>query len=357
MLNFRDTYFSFTTELTKMLAAGSRHENVIFSPFSVIMLLATLADGTAGETREEILNIISAGREAPVFLKALKALQNDLTQDGTVTSANAVVVRNDLAGTIREGYERHLAACADGKLFASDDMVRAVNAWVQEKTRGMISEAADDSMKDMLLCMLNAVSFEALWRRQYEDDDIREEVFHNSDGTACWVQMLHSNEYDYIENDEFTGFSKHYKDTPFSYVALLPRDSRRPLDEMIPDFRQILQQRRKEEVAVGMPEFKASYTAELTQICQALGIKTVFTPQADFSPVSSFPLMADAIIHKARIEVDRQGTKAAAASMAVMVTGAFRVDIKEVILDRPFLYVIVHEGTGLPLFVGLVNQL
>ena len=78
---------------------------------------------------------------------------------------------------------------------------------------------------------------------------------------------------------------------------------------------------------------------------------------ADFSPVSSFPLMADAIIHKARIEVDRQGTKAAAASMALMVTGAFRVDIKEVILDRPFLYVIVHEGTGLPLFTGIVNQL
>ena len=237
MFNFKDTYYSFTTELAKQFAATSRHENVVFSPFSVIMLLAILADGTAGETREEILRLISMRREAPVFLKGLKALQNDLTEDGTVTSANAVMVRKDLAGTIREGYERHLAACADGKLFASDDMVRDVNAWVQEKTRGMISEVADDFMKDMLLCMLNAVTFEALWRQQYEADDIRENVFHNSDGTDCWVQMLHSNEYAYIENDDFTGFSKPYKDTPFSYVALLPKDSSRPLDEMIPDFR------------------------------------------------------------------------------------------------------------------------
>ena len=151
-----------------------------------------------------------------------------------------------------------------------------VNKWVSEKTNGVIKEAADDSMKDMLACLMNAIAFEAKWGRPYEAIVIFEDEFHNADGTTCEVDM---------------------------------------------------------------------------------GIRTPFTPEADFSPLSSAQLMVDAIIHKAHIEADSQGTKAAAITEEFAVAGCCpNFDLKEVYLDRPFVYAIMHAGTRLPVFVGVLNN-
>lgn len=110
-----------------------------------------------------------------------------------------------------------------GKLFSSDDIVKDVNAWVEEKTKGMIRNAADDSMNHMLACLMNAIAFEAEWMEKYEEDDIHEGEFNNADGTICEVQMLESSEDTYIEDDFFTGFVKPYKDEEYAYMALLPK--------------------------------------------------------------------------------------------------------------------------------------
>lgn len=87
-----------------------------------------------------------------------------------------------------------------------------------------------------------------------------------------------------------------------------------------------------------------------------MGIRTTFTPEADFSPLSSAQLMVDAIIHKAHIEVDSQGTKAAAITEEVMVGCCPNFDAKEVYLDRPFVYANMHVETRLPVFVGVLNH-
>ena len=108
-----------------------------------------------------------------------------------------------------------------------------------------------------------------------------------------------------------------------------------------------------------MPEFKYSFSNELTDFCKRHGINELFTPAADFSPMCSAPLMADSILHKAYIELDRKGTKAAAVTGMVVVAGCAPMmeDYKEVILDRPFVYAIIHNKTGLPIFTGVTNKL
>jgi len=88
------------------------------------------------------------------------------------------------------------------------------------------------------------------------------------------------------------------------------------------------------------------------------GINEIFSNLADFSPFSSARLKMDSIIHKARIEVDRNGTKAAAVTMDIVCAGcAPRFDYKIVELNRPFVYAIIHTKTGLPVFTGIVNKL
>lgn len=123
------------------------------------------------------------------------------------------------------------------------------------------------------------------------------------------------------------------------------------------DFTDLFRGAPYDTVYVTMPEFKYDFGEDLTWLCKELGISTVFTPAADFSPMSSEWLKVEAIIHKAHIEVDRHGTKAAAVTMAYAVAGcAPSFDFKSVELDRPFVYAIMDTETGLPVFTGIHNK-
>ena len=101
--------------------------------------------------------------------------------------------------SITPGYEDRIGRY-QGRLFASGDMVRDVNAWVKEKTKGMITNVADESMSSMLACLMNAIAFEADWEKKYEESDIYEDSFTNADGTESEVQMMDSTERTYIRS-------------------------------------------------------------------------------------------------------------------------------------------------------------
>ena len=107
-----------------------------------------------------------------------------------------------------------------------------------------------------------------------------------------------------------------------------------------------------------MPEFRLEFTKELTGLCKALGIKELFTDDADFSPMTSEWLKVDSILHKAYIDVNQKGTKAAAVTVAYCVGGLPpKMNFKEVYLDRPFVFALMHGVTGLPVFIGVVRHL
>ena len=107
-----------------------------------------------------------------------------------------------------------------------------------------------------------------------------------------------------------------------------------------------------------MPEFNGEFRTDLTELLKDMGINKIFSSEADFSPLSSEVLRADSIIHKARIEVDRRGTKAAAATAMFVVAGCAPMSNPKVVrLDRPFIYAIMHNETGLTVFTGITNQI
>ena len=332
--------------------------NIVFSPLSIYTLLAIVADAADGDARDEIIELLFAGTNKTCFDER----REQLSHAKNMSMANAVYVQEKIKGSINPEFPKLLKEQYNGQLFATEDIISDLNRWVRKATKGMINEIADDSMKNMLACILNAVAFEEQWKKPYKEDDVYEDEFQAYTRLCEDVSMLHSNEEEYIESEYFTGFVKPYKGGEFDFMALKPKKYKDsyPLkaEPETLDFTRLYRQRTLEDVRVALPEFRYDFSESLKELCDSYGIRTIFSDHADFSPMSSEWLKVDDILHKAHIEVDRKGTKAAAVTASIMVAGALPdFDRKRVILDRPFFYAIMHKSTGLPVFVGAVNAL
>ncbi len=359
--DYSGKYNEITRYLMESFAKAKKGENIVISPTSIIMLLGIAADAVQGKTRDEILDVIGSNISYEELMAVLKEIQTNSSASDSLMLSNAVCVKDRISESVSPTYPERLRDVFDGKLFTSADIVRDVNAWVKEKTKGMIEKAADESMNERLACLMNAIAFEAEWLEPYEEDDIYDGEFNNADGTVTEVQMLDSSEDTYIEDEFFTGFMKPYKDEKYVFMALLPKKKKsasfllRTIKQI--DFSKLFNESVYGTVYVTMPEFKYDFGEDMTELCKELGISTLFTPEADFSPMSSEWLKVDSIIHKAHIEVDRMGTKAVAVTMAYVVDGcAPSMDFKSVCLDRPFVYAIMDTETCWPVFTGIYNQ-
>lgn len=357
---YTEKYNELARSILNYMAENNRGENIIVSPLSFILLLGIAADTVQGKAREEVLRAVGDNMSFEDFLDVLKEIQTDSAKSGSLKSSNAVCIKESISDSVSEEYVRHLSEVFDGRSFSSSDMVRDVNAWIKEKTNGMIENVADESMKQMLVCLMNAIAFESEWKEKYEERDVYFNHFHNSDGSLSKVQMLSSTEKMYIADEFFTGFVKPYKDEKYSYMALLPRkEGNAFLQKTVKqiNFTKLLSEVNNNKVFVRIPEYRYEYGKDLTGLCHNMGINTLFTTEADFSPLSSESLMMGSIVYKAHIEVDRKGTKAAVDSMGIVLGDIGSIFNREiVILNRPFVYAIMDTETKLPVFTGIYNR-
>ena len=358
MSNYTEIYNGFTRDL--LIKFNSDKNDLVLSPFSILVLLCMAADSTYAETRDEIIRVICKDLPYEEVRAIVKDLCEKFSEDDTLSLANALCTNEKIADSLKPEFKAMLSEDYSTEFFSGKDIVNDVNSWVKEKTNGMIDKIADQNLKNMLACLMNAICFEAEWAETYEEEDIHEdEEFTNADGSISKVTMLFSKEADYIENDQFTGFIRPYKEMGYSFMALLPK-SAEELNNTLSDLdlSKLYTDSDNTDVNVYIPEFRYDFAEELTEYLETSGIKKIFTASADFSPMTDEWLKADGIIHKAHIELDRKGTKAAAVSSMFMVTGfpSFK-ESKTVRLDRPFIYAIIHNGSELPVFAGIVNRL
>ena len=352
-------YNELTSHLLETFYDEKQDENLILSPFSILMLLAIAADASMGKTRDEIINVLTDNLTFEQAMELIRWLQSSFTATEALSSCNAICIHKSIEDYIMPDYPQHLQAALKGELFCSEDIVNDVNAWAEKHTNGMINKVADDNMQNMMVCMLNATAFIGKWTQTYSDYDIVEKEFYNSDDSVSAVDMIETSEQKYIENEFFTGFVKPYKDIGYSFMALLPKDEEMLFEIFLHrlSLSNLFVHSTEGQVFVTMPEFTYSFQDDLTSFCEKIGIHTIFSNKADFSPLSSMRLNIDAIVHKARIEVNREGTKAAAVTMSGLRSAPVFYDSKEVILNRPFIYAVMHDETGLPVFAGIVNKL
>ena len=314
MKKYISTYNRLVGTLLKQCAKEEK-ENIILSPFSIIMLLAIAADASSGKTKNEIANVLSGSMPFEEVRDILCDIQMLLEDKKTFSSANALCVHHAIEKHILPYYIINLQNRFNGEIFASENLVQDVNTWTKEKTNGLIPQIMNEPISDeTVACLLNAVSFKSDWYTEFDEKMILPERFTNLDNRVKEIPMLHSTEKYYIEDNYFTGFVKPYQ-ADYSFMALLPKEEgesflMRSLTQV--DYVSLYLNKIWADVKIAMPEFSYSFEKELTGICQMLGIHTVFTDNADFSPVTDVNIKAGSVLHKARIELDRKGTKAAA---------------------------------------------
>ena len=361
--DYATEYNTFTKAILTKLADENEQKNLLLSPLSIIMLLKIAAGSTDGATQNEITKVISERLSFEKARDLLSRLESVLSRNSAFSMANAVCISPKYKDIIRLRFLYNIHNLLYGEIFADSDVQNAVNSWVKEKTHGIIDKLDVSAISDTAALLTNGTAFKAGWPEEFKEKDIKERVFENTDRTKMIVPMLHGQEKGYVEGETFTGFVKHFKGSVYAFMALLPKEKgssylKKTLQEM--DFAAAFSKQTVCVVNFAVPEFKYECEKDLTSLCTQLGIRRIFSDEEGLTRMIKQRLKVGAISHKAHIELDRRGKK------VVMVT-AMEPDcascedpaeiVKEVILDRPFIFAIMHIETGLPVFIGVLNNL
>lgn len=363
---YETAYLDFVFNTFKS-SCTDRDENVLISPASLLFALELSASGADGDTLDEINSALFPGlsnEEALNMSLSYYEMLNEFSE-GKLLIANGVFLNSEYGDSVYKDYldfvEQGFGAQIQ-TIDSSPESVDLVNRWVFWNTRGMIPKIMDEIDPSQIMLIVNALTFESAWGRLYEDCDIEHNLyFHNSKGENDTVNMLYSHESHFSETDKATGFLKYYHSRKFAFLVMLPNDDSISANEFIQDFtsddyRRFITNMDMNGVKCYFPEFSYEYTNEnMMEIFNDMGIQKIFTPgEADLSNTSDIEgLYISSFLHKTFIEVNRQGTWAAAVSESGTAVYSLVPTIR---VDRPFVYMIVDVKTMTPLFIGTVNS-
>lgn len=355
--------------------------NLVFSPASIRLALAMAWAGAAGETAEEMAATLHFDlpddrmHAALNGIDALLASRNHEEEPGpdgeerevVLTIGNAlwgqqdVVFLDDFLDTLAVNYGAgmHLVD------FAGDaEAARAaINDWVADQTDDRITDLIPSGALNALtrLVLTNAVYLDATWERTFDADATDDEPFTTLDGTEVTVDMMHQlSSFPYASGDGWQAVELPYVGGELAMLIVVPDRGRFEevegglatglLDEAIAGLESA-------DVGLGLPKWEFRTKAGLSDLLRSLGMVDAFDElEADFSGMTTEePLFISDVIHEAFIEVDEQGTEAAAATAVVMETRAIaQLPEVELTVDRPFVFSLYDRETGEILFMGRV---
>lgn len=374
--DFISSQMSFSVNLFKECYKDNNGENMLISPLSAIPALAMTANGANEATlkgMEEVLGggmpIDSLNKYLKTYLGNLKSTDKDEFQ---MHMANSIWFRDDAERlTVEKEFLQTNQSYYGSEIYKAsfdDSTVNEINGWVKENTHGMIDSIIQKLKPEDIMCLINALAFEAEWLDPYTTDQIHESAFTNADGKETTVEMMHSEENVYLLDNNATGFLKSYKGGKFSFGALLPNEGV-SVEEYISSLtaesllKTLTVNKVDCPVFAAIPKFKYDYSTELTEPLKNMGMADAFDAgSADFSKLGKSQngnIYISTVLQKTFIQVDEKGTKAGAATVVMIADGCAIADPepKSVVLDRPFVYMIVDNETGLPVFLGAVNNI
>ena len=351
--------------LKETVAAEKKGTNVLISPDSVFTALSLVECGASGKTLSEMkkaLGGISAGKYSRYLNTLHRRLSRDQATDYRV--ANSLWYKKGEA-KMKKAYLKKIVSSHGAEVYASpfnSRTLRDINNWTYNHTEGKISDIIDRLEPSARTVAVNAVYFKGGWAEPY--GGTRKRTFTAANGTAEKVAMLEGVEHTYVTAAGASGFVKYYRGGNTAFMALLP-----PKGTSADDFvaqltgQDIMDAYRKRvdsgvRVYTRMPEFRYDYSASLVNPLKKMGILSAFTPAADFSKMSSSGICIDDILHKTYIDLNKDGTEAAAVTALIMKNSSIpmKMEEKKVYLNRPFVYAIIDTDTGIPLFIGTLNH-
>ncbi len=360
----------FATRLYGKLAESEAAKNLFLSPFSIQVALAMTAVGAKGETRRVMAELIGAPESVEdqnhQYAALLKSVNGDGERPFQLITANALWGQQD--HHFKPTFQEAIADFYDGAMHVvnfrtqPDEAVRKINAWVIAKTVGRIKQLVQRHLigQDTCLVLTNAIYFKGRWERQFGKTETSDDAWYGPGSPRRIPTMHQRGSYLYFEADGFQALDLPYKGSQLSMLIVLPREK-----EVLGSLKRqwategyyhnvTAGLHREEKVIVSLPRFKIETAFLLKPVLCALGISLAFSNQADFRGIGDEPLLITEVAHKAFVEVNEEGTEAAAAT-AVLGGRAFRGPPKQPKIfkaDHPFLFFIRDRQTNTVLFSG-----
>ena len=344
--------------------------NTFISPDSVMTAMGMCANGANKQTFDEINAVLLKDMTLDDFNSMINTnnmAANNL-QAVKFNSANSVWVNKNIIDTLRPSFEQTLKESYNAEIEMTPfnmSTPTTINEWVSKNTQGMIPEIVKELPNDAAMYLINAVAFDAEWQTPYTDINIHEHgIFTDENGKDKECVMLCSTENSYFESKDAIAVIKPYTEQ-YSFMGILPKTSvsQYVSDMDISTWTELIHSEINVPVETQIPEFTCIYDITLSDALQKMGIKEAFTDKADFSKMippekkNEISLSIGEVYHKAFIDVNRKGTKAAAATAIEMTVNSIEekpVETKQVYLNKPFVYAIVDNITKRPIFIGTV---
>lgn len=334
--------------------------NQVISPVSLAYALAMAAQGAEGETKQQILDLLDMED-----LAELTALQDALTEAG-LKQANAAFLADEM--TPKEAYISDLREIFGAEWFKNGgDVAEKINAWVSEHTDGMIEKMLESLPEETMLTLVNAIAMDAKWMAEFNPDNTYDDTFHAPGGDVTASFMHKTFHADYGERDGVQLLRLRYRNDDYEPTGLtmliaLPEEGgvEAVLDGLCAEGLGYFTFREDQtKVELSMPKVDIAADNTLNDALKALGVETAFTENADFSGITDeMPLRVGGVLQKARLILDEEGTKAAAATAVALTAMAMPrpEEIVEFNMNRPFVLAVAHEESGAVCFAGVVEN-
>lgn len=354
-------------------AAAQEAENPVLSPLSAYLCLAMLMPGANENTKAEFEKILGADWDYVSALAADIAAQLEKTGGSTkLDLANSIWTDDDKA-VIEEEWLKTVKAYFGPDIYSadlpSDGALKAINKWVNDKTNGMIPKLHDENYdKDTIMVLLNALYMKADWAHKFEGQDTYDREFTKADGSTVTVPFMNMFEaYEsYIKTEDAEGIMLPYDDGRLAFIALKPGsgDARGYASSLTgAKLKELIAAAKADTfVTVNMPKFSTGYSVYLTDALKAMGMTDAFDPDlADLSGAGrgvDGPLYISYVFQRVKVDVDEEGTEAAAVTEIATAEGCALPADEPIVLtfDKPFVYAIVDTETGVPLFAGVMEN-
>ena len=355
--------------LLRSVAKEDGGAHVLISPHGVASALVLAWNGAVGKTGEGIASTIglAAGSTFDQFNPTWASLNRSLTSADTelqLANANSIWVRQgtELTPTFVARSRDSFGAKVQALDFDAADTPSTINAWVQNSTGGKIeSIIAGPIPSSAQLYLINALYFKGAWSESFKKEATRRRDFHPTGEPARPVQMMERlAEWGYHKG-KVEAVRLPYGKGRFAMYVILP--SKDDLGKWLEGFDgeawlAVVNSLSIQEGKVVLPRFRTAFSTKLKPALSALGMAAAFSDAADFSGMTTGSVTISEVVHKTFIEVDEQGSEAAAATGIEMGSTSVNLDPPfEFVADRPFFFAIRDDQTGALLFAGIVRSL
>jgi serpin B len=351
-------------------AQKSQNSALFFSPFSINAALTMAAAGAEKETLAQMQKVLHHTKpphaEMKSLLEQLKSSSDyELLLANRIWGQQSQNYKPEFLNILKENYQAELTPLDFYQ--APEPSRKIINQWVSDQTKSKIPELlkAGDITTDTDLVLTNAIYFKGAWKDKFEASQTHDDDFHlNAKGTKKIPFMNKTSNFGYAESKDYQMLSMLYKGNELSFVALLPHEKKELGHESAAQFQELYSKLTRQNVQVQIPKFKTDLSMELKDSLSQMGMPLAFDKKrANFHGMRTLGpnenLAISKVVHQAVVEVNEEGTEAAAATATVMVRATALMPRNppiKVLLNRPFLYFIVHQKSGTILFMGRFSE-